>query len=331
MDIDRTPELAESAPVHVRLTETVPKRLSFSAGASSNTGYRAEGSYRNANFLGRGWESVSGFRVEQRGYSVFSDLILPPSMAGHNTSLGAQVLRNTHQGLTQLNRAIGANRSWPIEGGERQATLKWQHENLRLEGLGRSELQALTLDLTRIWRWIDDPLNPRKGRVLSMRVGGGSKSLGSDQDFLRTTARWTEYLPVGERDTIQLRAEYGASLAPSRKGIPQDFLFRTGGTQTVRGYDYQSLGVESGKAIVGGRYMGTASAEYTHWLPESPDFGWAVFVDAGNARDKPLFQWKQGYGLGGRWKSPAGPIAVDLAYGQEDRTVKLHFAVMIAF
>ena len=35
--------------------------------------------------------------------------------------------------------------------------------------------------------------------------------------------------------------------------------------------------------------------------------------------------------VGPRWRSPAGPIAVDLAYGQSDHRVRLQFAVAIAF
>jgi translocation and assembly module TamA len=46
--------------------------------------------------------------------------------------------------------------------------------------------------------------------------------------------------------------------ASSREGIPTENLFRTGGTHTVRGYSYLSLGVPEGGAIVGGRVMALA-------------------------------------------------------------------------
>jgi bis(5'-nucleosyl)-tetraphosphatase (symmetrical) len=36
------------------------------------------------------------------------------------------------------------------------------------------------------------------------------------------------YQPVGQRDSLILRAEGGITLAESRQGIPQDFLFRAG-------------------------------------------------------------------------------------------------------
>ena len=128
-----------------------------------------------------------------------------------------------------------------------------------------------------------------------------------------------------------LRGELGMTVAPSREGIPQDFLFRAGGSNSVRGYAYQSLGVKEGTAIVGGRYLATMSAEYTYWL--DPKWGVATFVDAGQAADdrRGLRDLSVGYGLGARWRSPAGPLAVDVARGHDDGKVRLHFSLAIPF
>jgi translocation and assembly module TamA len=98
----------------------------------------------------------------------------------------------------------------------------------------------------------------------------------------------------------------------------------------VRGYEYQSLGVEEGDAVVGGRYLGVASAEYTRWIGEA--WGAAAFVDAGNAADdiddfEPVF----GYGVGLRVRSPVGAFRFDLAYGDEANSVRLHFSLGVRF
>ena len=173
--------------------------------------------------------------------------------------------------------------------------------------------------------------NPRRGTILSGQIGGGARVLLSDQNFVRLSARAVRYQPVGERDVVIVRGEAGATFAESRDGIPQDFLFRTGGAQTVRGYAYNSLGVAEGDATVGGRYMAVVSAEYVHWLKES-DWGVAAFVDAGDAVDeRGDLDLKTGYGLGARWRSPAGPIAVNIAHGEAESRTRLHFSVAIAF
>ena len=73
-----------------------------------------------------------------------------------------------------------------------------------------------------------------------------------------------------------------------------------------------------------------ASAEVTHWLDE--DWGIAAFVDAGDAVDSLHdVRLALGYGLGARWRSPAGPIGVDLAYGQRNGGLHVHFALSIPF
>ena len=81
-----------------------------------------------------------------------------------------------------------------------------------------------------------------------------SKSLASTQDFLKLYAQYQLWIPVGG-DQLLLRTEIGSTFASSREGIPEDFLFRAGGSRSNRGYAYQSLGPREGDAVVGGRYL----------------------------------------------------------------------------
>jgi translocation and assembly module TamA len=112
--------------------------------------------------------------------------------------------------------------------------------------------------------------------------------------------------------------------------VPSTFLFRAGGDQSVRGYAYQELGVREDDATVGGRYLATGSAELQYWF--KPPWGMAVFYDAGNAADNLAdLKPKVGYGVGARWRSPAGPINVDVAYGKAVHKVRLHFSLGFTF
>ena len=38
-----------------------------------------------------------------------------------------------------------------------------------------------------------------------------------------------------------------------------------------------------------------------------------------------------GYGAGIRWRSPAGPLALDLTRAHETGTLRLHFSMAVAF
>ncbi|MEO8312502.1 MAG: BamA/TamA family outer membrane protein, partial [Caldimonas sp.] len=109
--------------------------------------------------------------------------------------------------------------------------------------------------------------------------------------------------------------------------------FRAGGDNSVRGYGYRTLGPTINGAVVGGRVLMTGSVELEHALLDRlPALLGAVFVDAGNAADRwnrlhPVF----GYGVGLHYRSPVGPLRLDLAYGQDVRQLRLHLSVGVAF
>jgi translocation and assembly module TamA len=181
----------------------------------------------------------------------------------------------------------------------------------------------------RSFRRTDDYILPRAGYLGTVEVGGSPWKLASQQ-FLRMVAGTSLLYPLGRQGDFLLRAQAGSVIAERREGIPSTFLFRTGGDQTVRGYAFESLGVEQGAAIVGGRRLLVAAAEYTHWVGEN--WGVATFVDAGDAWDKGLdYNPAIGYGVGGRVRTPIGPIRADLAYGQRTSQFRIHFSVGYTF
>jgi translocation and assembly module TamA len=152
----------------------------------------------------------------------------------------------------------------------------------------------------------------------------------STRGFGRGIAQLAGWIPFDIKTQLALRAEAGAVVASTSDGIPAPLLFRTGGDTTVRGYAFQSLGPRVGDATVPGRYYALASAEVVRWI--EPSWGIAVFVDAGNAADrvrdlKPVY----GYGVGGRLRTPIGPFRLDLAYGEETKSVRVHLSVGLLF
>lgn len=330
VDVPRDRAQADAVPIRVQVSEAESRRLALGAGYSTNTGMRAEVGWRDVNLLSRGWELSTGLRLEEKRQSLFADIFLPPTRDNVRDSFGAMVEATDIEGLRTDRHAIGAVRTWTFDTDETALSLRYQRERLRPDGGEKARNTALTASVSWTRRAVDDVFDPRRGYVLRAEIGGGAKSLLSDQDFLRLYARATRYQPVGRRDTLILRAELGATLADSRDGIPLDYLFRTGGSQSVRGYAYQSLGVKDGEATLGGRYLATASAEYIRWV--RPEWGIATFIDVGDAADsRREFDAKVGLGVGARWRSPAGPIALDLAWGHDDQRFRLHFSVAVAF
>ena len=320
----------KSIPVQVVLTEAQSQRFAFGGGYSSNNGARGEINYRNHNFLDRPWNLTSMLRLEQKRQTFFAGIDTLPDQNNINYSLITSLQMTDIQNLKTNEQKIGMTRNYQTPEIQMQFGLNWQRENKQPAGAINQINEALTLD----WRWrrqiVDDPLNIRRGNVTEIRIGGGSQQLLSTQDFVRTYARHQIWWPVGSQDVIFLRAEIGYTLASSRFGIPQEYLFRAGGIQSVRGYDFKSIGVQEGNAIVGGRTMATGTIEYTRWITHQ--WGAAAFADIGSAADS----WQKmqpfiGYGGGVRWRSPAGPIALDLARAHETGTLRFHFSMAVAF
>ena len=175
---------------------------------------------------------------------------------------------------------------------------------------GSSKLLFAEASLSR--RRVNDKLAPRKGYVLDFGVRFASNAVLSDTDIAQTWGRITWLIPQGERGRIKLRGEAGAMTVGNFDALPPDLRFFAGGDRSVRGFDYHEIGeVNSNGIVIGGKYLTVASAEYEYYFQEN--WGAAVFVDAGDAfSDRPVLNVGTGVGL--RWRSPLGPIRVDVGF-----------------
>jgi translocation and assembly module TamA len=329
-NVDFATDGTATAAVNLRVRERPGHRAGFGAGISSNTGLRVEANYHTPNLFNQAWEWDTGLRLEQKRQTLYSDVLLPPDKSQRRHGLGFVTESSNIENLKINRYAIGVQSIQQRGSVEQRLSLNWQREQRQVEAGERVISRALVPNAQWTWRQLDNPLEPRRGTVFQFGIGGATKIIGSDQNFLRLHGRAQFFLPVGPRDTLSLRAELGRTISENGQRVPQDYLFRTGGTGSVRGYDYQSLGIKEGSATLGARYLAVGSAEYTHWLNES--WALAAFVDAGDAVDA-LSQTKLalGYGLGFRWRSPAGPIGADIAYGERERRLHLHFSLSIPF
>lgn len=318
-----------TAPVKVQIVEAQSRKVSTGLGYSTNNGPRSELSYLDNNFLSRAWGFNTALVLENNRQTISAGIDTLPNPQGFRLQWLASGERTTIQGLETLRDKFGVTRTHTVYGNEFNIGLNWQQEHRIPDGGIRETNQALVLD----WRWlqraVDDPLMPMSGSLTEFRLGGAGKAALSDEDFVRTYLRRQQWIQLGESDVISLRGEVGYTKTATRLNIPQEYLFRVGGTQTVRGHAYQSLGVHEGGAVVGGRAMVTASAEYTHWFNS---LGAAAFVDAGDAADsietlKPMI----GYGFGARWRSPVGPLALDVARSKILSDLVYHFSIAVAF
>ncbi len=324
------PSNPDNVPVQVTVIEQASQKIALGLGVSSDNGVRGQFEYEHLNVLNRAWRFNTHLKVETNQDSLITELTLPRNALGYIDSVNAFRERTDIEGETTLRYGTGVKRTRLKGRVETTLALQFQTERQSVAGSLGDNRQALSLNYIWTYRNLNNPLFPTRGYIFSAQLGGATRALLSDQDFIRGYLRGVYYYPVGPRDGLIVRSEFGSVLATSREGIPSNFLFRTGGDQSVRGYSYLSLGVKQGDAIVGGRYLAVASAEYDHWLTRS--WGVATFYDIGDAADTlPNLKLVSGYGIGARWRSPVGALNLDLAYGQATQSVRLHFSAGVSF
>ena len=102
-------------------------------------------------------------------------------------------------------------------------------------------------------------------------------------------------------------AEAGAIQTSSIYNVPSSMRFFTGGDQSIRGFDYESIAPEDDQGyLVGGKYLVVGSLEYR--FPITENWKLALFTDIGTATDDFSEVTSSSVGSGVVWASPVGPI-----------------------
>jgi len=114
---------------------------------------------------------------------------------------------------------------------------------------------------------------------------------------------------------LALRGVLGSVQGGSTFALPPDQRFYAGGSGTIRGFKFQSVGpLFADTNPIGGTSIDAGTVEFRQRL--FGDFGAAAFLDAGQVTAASLpFQGtlRVGAGLGLRYYTPIGPIRLDLA------------------
>ena len=349
VDVPIDPARHERVPIRLTLVEARSKRISTGVGFSTNSGPRVEGMYRQVGLFGLPYTLQTGLGIDRTRTIGFADILLPPKPNGALDTLGILGERTDIQNLFTQRWGVGVSRVLTEDlpddprSYETRIALKLQREatlnrdgGIQPRGVLPEKFVNDTLSLSYTWtrRNVDSLTNPTRGNVLTLVGAGGVSRTGLSellsQSFLHAYGRYVLYLPVFDRHQVILRGEVGHVVTDDIRFVPLDFRFRAGGAGSVRGYQYQSLGVKDGASVIGATSLAIGSAEYVHWL--TPAWGAAAFYDVGDADNELMkIRWARGYGVGARWRTVAGPLALDVAYGERDREWRVHFAIAVAF
>jgi len=323
------PAQADAAPVTLAIIEAPAKKLEFGVGYSTDTQWKASGSYSDVNIDGHGLQFHADARVETKLSSGSVRFVLPPTSGGWLDAYTVGLERTNIENLLTRTAGVGVRRRSIDETSTPAFGAGFYVDQQQPSGSDTEYSHALYVDGEYTWRRVDNLLAPERGYMANVQAGVGVPG-ASTRSFGRLIGKTAWWWPLTRNTELFARADAGAVLADSRNGIPSNFLFRTGCDTTVRGYAFESLGVHQGDAVICGRYYAAASVEVTRWIGEN--WGVAAFIDAGNATDSLHdFHFEPGYGVGGRVRTPIGPFRIDVAYGQDVKSVRVHFSVGLSF
>ncbi|SFM59635.1 autotransporter secretion outer membrane protein TamA [Ectothiorhodospira mobilis] len=317
-----------AVPIHVRL---VPRnRWSYLAGigASTDTGPHLR--------LG-----VENHRVNRAGHRYDARLELSPVRSSANLdyeiprgdparerillSAGWQTEDTDSSDSDLYGLGIAHVRQMP-SGWMQTRALRYEQETYRIsdeEDTSHLLIPSLELSRTRA----DDPVFPRRGWHLRGTLRGAADPILSSTSFLQAHGSAKYIRPLGG-GRLLLRAELGTTSVDQLEQLPSSLRFFAGGDASVRGYAYQALGPRDADGeVIGGRHLITASVEVDH--PVKGPWGVAAFVDGGNTFNRMGdYSPRYGAGVGLRWRSPIGPVRVDLAHPVDgDDAVRLHLSM----
>ncbi|MDR3370536.1 BamA/TamA family outer membrane protein [Rhodoferax sp.] len=337
----------QAAQILVSVREARLQKITLGLGASSDSGARFSAEYLHQQVHGLGWRALSKISLDRDTKSISAELIAPPDEAGwrRNTSL---LLLDERSGTSD----VGSQRwrAGAMKEGERidrNYYLEYDRADTTTADAASAQIaESLSINFALTRRQFDTLPFPTSGWAAGMEIGGGT-TLGSEHlPFSRVLTRWQSFLPLGSQPDsgapdlragrLALRAEVGAVAVKDGTSLPSTLLFLTGGATSVRGYALRSIGItQADGTVVAGRYMTTGSLEWQRPITVQgrlTDWEGALFIDAGAVADKPADLHAQvGVGGGVRWKTPVGPLQIDLAYGVAVQKWRLHLNVGFVF
>jgi len=311
---------AREVPIVVALTPRKDHRYDFGVGYGTDTGARAKVGWLMPRVNRRGHKINAEAVVSQIGYDVNANYRVPVfNPRTDQVVYSASQEREDTDTSDSLLRIIGVSLNHNRGEWRENLSLNYETEDFTIaDQSGTSDLLIPGVSWSRTWG--RDFINVFDGLRFDFGLRAADENLASDTSFTQLRGALKFIVSLDLRNRVIMRGSAGVIDTPDFDLLPSSIRFFAGGSQSVRGYDYQSLGpTDASGEVVGGPRLLTGSVEYEHYFDDY--WGAAVFFDIGNAVENFSDELEQGAGFGLRWKSPIGPVRIDLANqltGDED-------------
>ena len=329
----------------VRLDLTVEeaksKEVGFTLGYGTYDGGTAGLRLADRDFLGNGRPVSLSIDYSQRGLRgelLYVDPWLFDSRFSLRARLSSAVRDEQGYSKNQAGGRLELGRKF-LPHLEFSAFL--EHQKVRVTSdtidpllLGPTDYMLTSLGLAQTTDFRDSPINPRRGWIFTTAFD--VVEIDGETSFLRGTARFSIYQPIGKKCLLALGARVSA-LRPAGPAIPIDARFFNGGATTVRSFAERQLGPKdhAGNPL-GGEFFSVLNAEFS--FPIYGGLDGAVFADAGNLtafNRAGASDLRYALGVGLRYQLPVGPLRLDYGINPSPRPDEdfgaFHFSFGFAF
>ena len=322
-------------PLKFDVQERLPHAVGFTVAYSTDLGGSGGATWSHRNLFGNAEQlnlaasvtGLGGSATTGLGYNVTAQLIKPEyRLRDQSLEFNVGALQQKLEAYDQRAATAGVllNRKFsPIWSGS--VGISATKERIVQEMVTR-DYTLLAIPVTAKYNstGIVNPLEDAvRGIRASLTVTPTQSFGGSSATFVIIQANAASYFDLGAlfrettpgRSVLALRGLIGTAQGATQFELPPDQRFYGGGSATVRGFRYQSIGPQfpDGKPI-GGTSIDAATIELRQRLPGN--FGAVLFVDAGQVGSNSTpFQGplQVGAGIGVRYYTPIGPIRLDVA------------------
>ncbi|MEO6623230.1 MAG: autotransporter assembly complex family protein [Burkholderiaceae bacterium] len=343
LEIDPTADPA-AVPVIATVREAKRSNILLGVGVSTDSGPRLTVEHINHQMPLIGWRADSKLQLDRDTQSVQSQLTAPPDDGLWQWQVAGRLKNEDIASVKVRSQQLRAGRLQRDDAIDRNYHLQYDRAATTAAGVNETA-QSLSANYAWTQRKFDNLPYPSSGYGLGAEIGGGLTLGGRRDPYFRGKLNWLGVWSLASNEDrasrtqagrIAVRAQAGAVLAREGASLPSTQLFLTGGDATVRGYSYNSIGAaEANGVVLPGRYLAGASVEWQRpILMGGQPSAWesTVFMDVGAVADKPSqLTAKVGIGAGVRYRSPVGPLQLDLAYGVDKKSLRLHLSVGLTF
>jgi outer membrane protein assembly complex protein YaeT len=364
LQIKPTPIGGNALRLDISAEEARSKEIGLAIGYGSYTGAIVGASYRDRDLFGYGRPISTLAEWSERGYKweiLWEDPYFFDTDFGFKAKISA--LTFDFDGYTKFETGLRLDLSRKItKQYEVGLVFSARHVDVTSADinpilLGDTSYFVSSIGITQTLDLRDSKVNPSRGFVLDNTFDFATSAIGSNVDFVRSTARFTYFLPIGHepklgfpdhRSLLAFGARAGIIHSLDGNGtspaeIPIDERFFSGGSTTVRSFAERDLGPHDNGRSIGGEFFSVFNVEYT--FPLYGELLGAVFFDAGNLLPNstdPFARVTAGFddmryavGVGLRYKLPIGPVRIDYGYNPDRRADEdvgaFHFSFGFAF